>query len=43
MLDDIMMCVSSTGGDEDNEDHVPYSPMSQEAAQEEVRLNLFLS
>ena len=25
------------GGEEDNEDHVPYSPMSQEAAQEEVR------
>lgn len=24
-------------GDDDNEDHVPYSPMSQEAAQEEVR------
>ena len=25
------------GGEEDNEDHVPYSPMSQEAVQEEVR------
>lgn len=27
---------SAAGGDDDNEDHVPYSPMSQEAAQEEV-------
>jgi len=27
-------------GDDDNEDHVPYSPMSQEAAQEEVRRSI---
>ena len=29
---------ADVGGEEDNEDHVPYSPMSQEAAQEEVRV-----
>lgn len=30
------VCVVGPGGDEDHEDHVPYSPMSQEAAEEEV-------
>jgi len=30
-------CSPHAGGEEDNEDHVPYSPMSQEAVQEEVR------
>ena len=30
------------GGDEEGEDHVPYSPMSQEAAQEVVQLTCVL-